>query len=151
MQASGKKVKQTPHEARIRQSLDRQVSMQDRLSKVRQVVDAEAPEDMTASERQYYVTEEIKAYQKPELIRQAIKNVKNNADAQRAKRERETFEIKSPSKIKKNLKTQKKVRSQSANLNAKKAAMKSTFARDVDDEGLKTIEADLNVSHEKLG
>ena len=78
------------------------------------------------------MTEEIKAYQRPELIRQAIKNVKNNADAQRAKRERESFEIKSPSKIKKNLKTQKKVRCQSANLNAKKAAMK-TFARDVDD------------------
>ena len=32
---SAKKVKQTPHEARIRQSLDRQVSMQDRMTKVR--------------------------------------------------------------------------------------------------------------------
>ena len=45
-----KKVKQTqpqqtPHETRLRKSLDRQVSLQDRMDKVRAVVEDEAPRD----------------------------------------------------------------------------------------------------------
>ena len=49
--------------------------------------------------------DELREYQKPEIIRQAIKLVKQSADEQAAKRERATSEIKSPSKIRQNLKT----------------------------------------------
>lgn len=81
MQTPSKKLNQTPHEKRVRQSLDRQVSMQDRMQTIRKVMDDEAPRDLSPSQREHIISEEIKEYQKPELIRQAIKNVKNNADA----------------------------------------------------------------------
>ena len=69
---------------------------------------------MSPSQREAYAQEQLAEYQKPEIIRQAIKLVKENAAEVAAKRERATSEIKSPSKIKQNLKSQKKARAQSA-------------------------------------
>ena len=83
---------------------------------------------MSPAERQQYMEDELREYQKPEIIRQAIKLVKQSADEQAAKRERATSEIKSPSKIRQNLKTQKKARAQSALFQAKKAEGRQSFA-----------------------
>ena len=85
--------------------------MQQRFDKVRAVAEIEAEErEMSPSQRDRYVAEEIAEYQKPEIIRQALKRVKQSADEQREKRERRTYEIQGKSKIRGNLKTQKKVR-----------------------------------------
>ena len=124
--------------------------MNDRMQKVRQVVGSEAPRDLSPSQRDRFINDEIRQYQKPELIRQAIKNVKNNAEAQKAKRLRESQDIKSPSKIKKNLKTQKKVRAQSANLAAKRAATQA-LGKNVEEERVNKVLTDLNVSYKQLG
>ena len=102
--------------------------MKQRFDKVRAVAEVEADErEMSPSQRDRYIDDEIREYQKPELIRQAIKRVKQSADEQREKRGRKTREIQGKSKIKENLKSQKKARTQSANLTAKKAGM-GTFA-----------------------
>ena len=75
MSKSAKKPSLT--ETRLKHNLDRQISMQDRFDKVRAVAQIEAEErDMSPSQRDRYVDEEIREYQKPELIRQAIKRVK---------------------------------------------------------------------------
>ena len=138
----------TTHEARIKHTLDRQVSMQQRFDKVRAVAEIEAEErEMSPSQRDRYVAEEIAEYQKPEIIRQALKRVKQSADEQREKRERRTYEIQGKSKIRGNLKTQKKVRAQSANLTAKKAGQ-ATFAETTNQDGMNQLIADLNVSYE---
>ena len=56
--------------------------------------------DLSPSQRERYLDAEITEYQKPEIIRQAIKLVKSAAAETAAKRTRATSEIKSPSKIK---------------------------------------------------
>ena len=48
------------------------------------------------------------------------------------------------------MRTQKKVRTASANLTAKKAG-ENTFARDVDEDGMTRIISDLNISYQQLG
>ena len=51
--------------------------MKQRFDKVRAVAEIEAEErDMSPSQRDRYIDDEIREYQKPELIRQAIKRVK---------------------------------------------------------------------------
>ena len=83
---------------------------------------------MSPSQREDFMNAELREYQKPEIIRQAIKLVKQSAAETAAKRERATSEIKSPSKIKQNLKTQKKARAQSALFQARKAEGRQSFA-----------------------
>lgn len=56
--------------------------------------------EMSPSQREAYMHDELAEYQRPEIIRQAIKLVKESAAETAAKRERATSEIKSPSKIK---------------------------------------------------
>ena len=70
--------------------------------------------DLSPEQRNAIAADAIEEYQKTEIIRQSIKNVQRSAEEQKAKRDRRTSEIKSPSKIKQNLKTQKMARQQSA-------------------------------------
>ena len=139
------KVKQTPHEARLEHTLQKQISLNNRTEQLRQSA-AEDARDLSPSQREQYINEEIRQYQKPEMIRQAIKTVKKSADQQKAKRDRQTREIKCSSKIKANLKTQDKVKKQSAQL-----AARSTFEQQIHQEGGMTkLFYDINISKEQL-
>lgn len=69
----------------------------------RSAADRLEAEDMSPSHREKLIEEEVANYQKPEIIRRAVKRVRDEAAEQRAKRERLTHEIKKPSKVKKNL------------------------------------------------
>jgi hypothetical protein len=150
--ASAQKVKQTPHEKRMRTSIDRQVSMLTRSERIKALAegDIEGREDLSPSQRDRYVADEVAEYQKPEIIRQAIKMVKSNANEARAKREMEGkayTEVKS--KIAGNMKTKKQVRTKSANLNARKQTIK-TWAESHPDN-INRLIVDMNVSYEELG
>ena len=69
-----------------------------------------ANRDLSPSQREALAHDAIEEYQKTEIIRQSIKNVQRSAEEQKAKRDRRTTEIKSPSKIKQNMQTLKKTR-----------------------------------------
>ena len=56
--------------------------------------------DLSPSQREALAADALEEYQKTEIIRQSIKNVQRSAEEQKAKRDRRTTEIKSPSKIK---------------------------------------------------
>ena len=78
------KAQQSMAETRTKHNLDRQVSMQVRMEKARTVFEDDADQrDLSPSQRERFIDEEVKAYQKPEMIRQAIKMVKTGADAQK--------------------------------------------------------------------
>lgn len=85
------------------------------MQNLRESIDHDASNrDLSPEQRNAIAAEAIEEYQKTEIIRQSIKNVQRSAEEQKAKRDRRTSEIKSPSKIKQNLKTQKLARKQSA-------------------------------------
>ena len=69
-----------------------------------------ANRDLSPSQREALAYDAIEEYQKTEIIRQSIKNVQRSAEEQKAKRDRRTTEIKSPSKIRQNMQTLKKTR-----------------------------------------
>lgn len=58
-----------------------------------------ANRDLSPSQREALANDAIDEYQRTEIIRQSIKNVQRSAEEQKAKRDRRTTEIKSPSKI----------------------------------------------------
>lgn len=79
--------------------------------------------------------------------------MKESAEELRRKRERQTHEIKSPSKIKQNLKVQNKLRHKSATIKAKLAArmsMESPKHEEGVEEGINNLIGDLNVTYEQL-
>lgn len=98
---------------------------------------------------------QIEEYQKPELIRQAIKTIRQKADHQRDIRESEGRAFSNvKSKVKRNLTTQKKARAQSANLAAKRAARMQQgspkLTATVEADGINQLIQDLNVDREEL-
>ena len=144
--------KSTPHEARMRATLDRQTSLQDRVTNLRDSIASEpGNRNLSPSQRDAIANDTVAEYQKTEIIRQSIQNVQRSAEEQKAKRDRRTTEIKSPSKIKQNMKTQKKAKAMNATIEANKAGLRTTLGDQLGEAGVAKLFQDLDVTYERLG
>lgn len=69
-------------EARLKYHYERQVSQVNRVAEVRRSCERKLDDegqDLSPSQRAKYVEEEVWQYEKPEIIRRAVKNVRDHA------------------------------------------------------------------------
>ena len=81
-QKSAQKTPKTVHEARLKYNFERQVSLINRVEQVRKSAAKKiaSNENLSPSQRDRIIEEEVESYKKPEIIRRAVKSVRDRAN-----------------------------------------------------------------------